>query len=79
MSVRALYRFLSRTFQWEHSRHGRGFKNEDLVTYFNAKSWYSELMAPEDFDEVFSTNKYEKANTDLIMELERDGNSQYLN
>lgn len=61
------------------ARHGRGFKNEDLVTYFNAKSWYSELMAPEDFDEVFSPNKYEKANTDLIMELERDGNSPYLN
>lgn len=61
------------------ARHGRGFKSEDLVTYFNAKSWYSELMAPEDFDEVFSPNKYEKANTDLIMELERDGNSPHLN
>ncbi len=60
------------------ARYGRRFNNADLAEHFNSKSWYSETWSAEEFDEWFSPNEYEKANADLIMELERDAGSPYL-
>ncbi len=62
------------------ARHGRGFKNQDLIDYFSSKTWYSEQYSPSDFDAMPSPlNEYEKANSDLIREIESDRNSPYLN
>ena len=61
------------------ARHGRGFKNQDLIDYFSSKTWYSEQYSPSDFDAMPSPlNEYEKANSDLIREIESDRNSPYL-
>lgn len=61
------------------ARYGRQFKNEDLADYFSSQPWYNGEYSPEDFDDWFSPNEYEKANTDLIMEIEHERNSPYLN
>lgn len=61
------------------ARHGRQFKNDDLADYFSSQPWYNGEYSPEDFDGWFSPNEYEKANTDLIMEIEHERNSPYLN
>lgn len=60
------------------ARHGRQFKNDDLADYFSSQPWYNGEYSPEDFDGWFSPNEYEKANTDLIMEIEHERNSPYL-
>lgn len=61
------------------ARHGRQFKNEDLASYFSSQSWYNGEHSPDDFDGWFSPNEYEKANMDLILEIEHERNSPYLN
>lgn len=61
------------------ARHGRQFKNDDLADYFSSQPWYNGEYSPEDFDGWFSPNEYEKANTDLITEIEHERNSPYLN
>ncbi len=61
------------------ARHGRRFSNADLVSYFEAQPWYTGEYEPADFDDWFTPNEFEKANIDLILEVERDRNSPYLN
>lgn len=61
------------------ARYGRQFKNEALADYFFSQPWYNGEYPPEDFDGWFSPNEYEKANTDLILEIEHERNSPYLN
>lgn len=60
------------------ARYGRQFKNNDLADYFSSQPWYNGKYSPEDFDGWFSPNEYEKANTDLILEIEHERNSPYL-
>lgn len=60
------------------ARYGRQFKNDDLADYFSSQPWYNGEYSPEDFDGWFSPNEYERANTDLIMEIEHERNSPYL-
>lgn len=60
------------------ARYGRQFKNTDLADYFSSQPWYNGEYSPEDFDGWFSPNEYEKANTDLILEIEHERNSPYL-
>jgi len=59
--------------------HGRGFKNEDLRTYFADQDWYVERYTPEEFDTMPSPlNKYEKANAIFILNFEKTIGSPYL-
>ncbi len=52
-----------------YARHGRRFDDADLQNYFNSKSWYHGVIAPEDFSEnVFYD--YEIKNRDLIVQYE---------
>lgn len=60
------------------ARSGRRFNNADLQEYFNGKDWYNGQWDPEDFDSWFTPNTYEKANADLIGEIEREKDSPYL-
>ncbi|SCY80919.1 YARHG domain-containing protein [Lachnospiraceae bacterium XBB2008] len=57
-----------------YARHGRRFNSEDLNDYFNSKSWYTPQYDPDEFDakqdEILNT--YEKANRDVIVEVESD-------
>lgn len=60
------------------ARHGRLFNNQDLQAYFNGKDWYNGTVSPSNFNEdVF--NDYEKKNAALMLEVERNQNSPYLN
>ncbi len=60
------------------ARHGRLFNNHDLQLYFDDKPWYHGSIAPSDFDEsVF--NDYERKNAALMLEIEQDRDSPFLN
>ncbi len=62
-----------------YARHGRGFKNQDLVDWFAGKDWYEELYTPEEYDALpDQRNEYEHANADLMMEIEQERDSPYL-
>lgn len=62
-----------------YARHGRGFKNQDLVDWFADKDWYEQLYIPEEYDALpDQRNEYEHANADLMMEIEQERDSQYL-
>jgi predicted acylesterase/phospholipase RssA len=52
-----------------YARHGRRFKDDELQSYFNSKSWYTGTIDPDDFSESM-LNEYEKANTALIKQEE---------
>jgi len=52
-----------------YARHGRRFKDSDLQSYFEGKSWYHGSVAPEDFDEGV-LSETERANLQLIQEYE---------
>ena len=60
-----------------YARHGRGFKNQDLRDFFATKTWYHETTSPEAFNEGV-LNEYEKANTNLMLEIEQSRNSPYV-
>lgn len=61
------------------ARHGRGFNNPDLASYFNAQPWYTQRYSPETFDSMASPlNDYEKKNSELMLEVEKRRNSPYL-
>ena len=48
-----------------YARHGRMFKDSQIMDYFNKKSWYSGTIIPEQFDEsVF--NDIERYNIDKL-------------
>ncbi|MDO4632837.1 MAG: YARHG domain-containing protein [Eubacteriales bacterium] len=56
-----------------YARHGRIFRNADLVAYFGGKSWYSPSIAPDDFTEAYRAsvfNTYEIQNVDIIVAYE---------
>lgn len=60
------------------ARHGRGFKNADLVDYFNSKDWYTQKYSPTEFDAMPSPlNSIERENLDTIRALEAQRNSEY--
>lgn len=62
-----------------YARHGRGFKNEDLRSYFASCSWYVERYTPEAFEAMPSPlNDVEKKNADLMLAIETERNSPYL-
>ena len=48
-----------------YARHHRRFKDAQLQAYFDAKSWYTGTVEPEDFDEK-TLNAYEKENVKVI-------------
>ena len=52
------------------ARHGRRFKNQELQSYFDAKSWYHGDIAPEEFLESEHLNQYEIENMYFIKEYE---------
>lgn len=62
-----------------YARHGRGFKNDDLQSYFDAKSWYTKRYEPDEFDKLANPlNDYEQKNADLMLKVETDMKSPYL-
>lgn len=52
-----------------YARHGRGFNDASVTSYFSQYSWYQETTRPEVFDESI-LNEYEKHNRDLIVEYQ---------
>lgn len=52
-----------------YARHGRGFNDASVTSYFSQYSWYQETTRPEAFDES-ALNEYEKHNRDLIIEYQ---------
>lgn len=61
------------------ARHGRGFKNQDLVEHFATRTWYSEQYTPEEFDALPNQfNKIELENIETMHAIEMAHNSPYL-
>ena len=60
-----------------YARHGRGFDSDELQTYFDSKSWYTRQYDPADFPDSL-LNSTEKANASLMLEIEKDRNSPYV-
>lgn len=60
-----------------YARHGRGFKNQELRDYFGGKAWYKETVSSEAFSENV-LNGTEKANANLMLEIEKSRNSPYI-
>ena len=63
-----------------YARHGREFRNDDLVRYFGDKSWYTPIYSPDDFDaRVDSVLSYtEQRNAATILALEQARGSAYI-
>lgn len=60
------------------AKYGRKFKNDDLTQYFSGKSWYVPTYEPAEFDAMPTPlNDTERANVDLIRQLEAQRNSPY--
>lgn len=53
-----------------YARHGRGFSNEYLQSYFNACSWYEKSVEADAFDESV-LSQTEKDNLNVIKEAEK--------
>lgn len=53
-----------------YARHGRMFASQELQDYFNSKSWYHGIIAPEAFDESY-LSEIEKKNAELIKQVEQ--------
>ena len=61
------------------ARHGRGFKNQDLVEHFATRTWYSEQYTPEEFDALPNQfSKIELENIETMHAVETAHNSPYL-
>lgn len=61
-----------------YARHGRGFKNVDLQTYFDGFDWYVKRYSPEAYDALpEQLNATELANVDTLNALEQQRNSPY--
>ncbi len=56
------------------ARHGRMFQDEELQRYFNSKSWYTASYTPDEFTKIHNEvlNDFEKANLEVIQEVEGD-------
>lgn len=62
-----------------YARHGRGFKDSALQSYFDSKPWYTREYSPEEFDSMADPlNSTEKANADAIKAVECDMGSSHL-
>lgn len=59
-----------------YARHGRRFKDPDLQSYFDSKSWYRGRYDPDDFDKNHSSDlsTLEKKNAEYILKYEKDHN-----
>ena len=55
-----------------YARHGRMFNDSSLQNYFNSKAWYYPTIPASSFDESV-LNQYEKANINLIKDVEANG------
>ena len=55
------------------ARHGRIFRSEELMSYFNSKTWYSGTMDPDTFSAQIDTifNDIEKSNVKLLQAREQ--------
>lgn len=56
-----------------YARHGRRFKDSELQSYFDSKSWYEGNVLPEDFTDSYAEsvfNEYELTNKDFIANYE---------
>lgn len=64
-----------------YARHGRGFKNAELINYFNGKSWYHKVYEPAEFDShIYGTmSQIEKTNGENMLKIEKARNSPYIN
>ena len=51
------------------AKHGRLFKDAELQSYFNSKTWYRGVIAAENFSEN-QLNDFEKKNVELIKYME---------
>lgn len=61
------------------ARHGFIFERDDLVSYFEQKTWYKGVLTREQFRSVAGIlNETENANVDTILEIERAHNSPYV-
>lgn len=54
------------------ARHGRMFDSEDLQEYFDSKEWYTGTIPADEFNLEEILNDIEKANADLIKEVEAE-------
>lgn len=62
-----------------YAKHGKGFRTGELKRYFESKPWYVELYTADEFDDMpEQLNQYEKANEDLMTQIEEERNSPYL-
>lgn len=52
-----------------YARHGLQFKDQELQSYFNGKSWYSPTIPAGQFDEKM-LNSYEKENLKILLNKE---------
>ena len=59
-----------------YARHGRRFKDPELQSYFDSKSWYNGRYSPEDFDRNHSSDlsNIKKKNAEYILKYEKDHN-----
>lgn len=51
-----------------YARHGRVFKLQENIDYFNAQDWYEPVPGKSDEEIVNEFNAYERANLDLLCE-----------
>lgn len=75
---------LDRLSEWElklarneiYARHGRRFKDPELQSYFDKKSWYNGIYDPTDFDKNHGSDlsTVEKQNAEYILQYEKDHN-----
>ena len=57
-----------------YARHGRMFREQELQSFFESRSWYEPKYSPDEFDAIQTSilNDYEISNRDLIVEVERE-------
>lgn len=51
-----------------YARHGREFKTQENIDYFNAQDWYEPVSGKSDEVIVSEFNEFEKANVELLCE-----------
>lgn len=62
-----------------YARHGRGFRNSELQSYFNSKPWYTRNpIDPDTFDSTVALSTTEKQNADAIKAIEQARGSSHL-
>lgn len=61
------------------ARHGRGFRNPELQSYFNSKPWYTRNpIDPDTFDSTVTLSATEQQNADAIKAIEQARGSNNL-